>query len=944
MKRRSDPPKDWAALRERIIGLGERSVRKSYYPELQRRYADLKRFRQLLDQSGELIVLFDVGDMKILDGNATAREMLERRGEPLPGGRLAKLHPAFAEAALDALQRPGQPIPVRAQCPGPAGHTFIADGWAKVVTIDDQPMGMVVAQDIAERLRAEGASRESEAKFRRLYDAMRDPLVIVDMDGNIQECNPAFGAMLGYSEAELRRLTYRDLTPAEWHAFEADIVDNQILKRGYSALYAKEYRRKDGTVFPVELRTILIRDQTGQPAGMWAIVRDVSERKRVEKAMQALLRGTTTVGQGFFTALVRELASALQVRCVYVGERLPGGARGRSIAVWADGGAAEDFDCEVAHSCCAEADGSSLLYVPGGARVRFPQDRMLVRMEGEACFVMPITGAGDRVLGYLVVIHDRPVTDAEIAKSLLPVFAARAAAELERMRAESAMRRSEEDLRVTLRSIGDAVIATDDGEHIVLMNPVAEALTGWREDEARRHPLGEVFCIIDERSGEAVESPVAKVLREGHVVGLANHTLLIARDGTRRPIADSGAPICLPGEAAVRGVVLVFRDQTEERLHLDALAASEQRFRALFEQAAVGVAQIDAANDCFLHVNRRYAQILGYLPEAMAGMRIESVVSPDDLRLHWERMAELAAGRSAEFCLEQRWVRKDGEVVWVAHSVSMMTGANGAERAFIAVAEDISARKAAEEEIRRLQEDLERRVEQRTADLASALRELEAFSYTVSHDLRAPLRAINGYTRLVLEDEGERLGKESRVLLDRVIASTMKMEQLIDDILEYSRAGRQPLVVKAVDVKALVMDLAAELGESFPNAQVTVGDLPDLYGDPTMLRQILANLIGNALKFASTQERPRVEIGTAERAGEAVLFVRDNGIGFDMRYAGKLFGMFQRLHADAKFPGTGVGLALVKRLVERHGGRVWAESEPGRGATFCFSLAAPPLH
>jgi len=287
MKNRSEAPEDWDALREKIIGLGERSVRKNYYPELQHQYAELRRFRQLLDQSSELILFFDVARLYIVDANDTACQMLDRPWENLLGTQLAGLHPALSEAAQEAIAKPGQSIPVRAAYARADGAMHILDGWAKMVTVDDRQTGMLVVRDISDRVRAEEALRESEIKYRRLHESMRDAFVSVDMAGNLQEFNAAYQTMLGYSEEELRQLTYQDLTPKQWHAFEAGIVEKQILERGYSDTYEKEYRRKGGAIFPVELRTFLLRDEASQPAGMWAIVRDITDRKRAEAALRA---------------------------------------------------------------------------------------------------------------------------------------------------------------------------------------------------------------------------------------------------------------------------------------------------------------------------------------------------------------------------------------------------------------------------------------------------------------------------------------------------------------------------------------------------------------------------------------------------------------------------------------------------------------------------------
>jgi len=230
-----------------------------------------------------------------------------------------------------------------------------------------------------------------------------------------------------------------------------------------------------------------------------------------------------------------------------------------------------------------------------------------------------------------------------------------------------------------------------------------------------------------------------------------------------------------------------------------------------------------------------------------------------------------------------------------------------------------------------------RRAEERTAELAALNRELDAFSYSVSHDLRAPLRAVDGYSRMIEEDYGDRLDEEGRRLLAVVRGSSQKMGMLIDDLLGLSRVGRTELAWARVDMDALVREVRQELGEASP-ARVELEGMPAGYGDRSLLKQVWTNLMQNALKYSSKRERPRVAIGGRADGAETVYWVRDNGVGFDMRYYDKLFGVFQRLHGAEEFPGTGIGLAIVQRVVARHGGRVWGEGKTGEGAAFYFSL------
>jgi signal transduction histidine kinase len=243
----------------------------------------------------------------------------------------------------------------------------------------------------------------------------------------------------------------------------------------------------------------------------------------------------------------------------------------------------------------------------------------------------------------------------------------------------------------------------------------------------------------------------------------------------------------------------------------------------------------------------------------------------------------------------------------------------------------------ATEEIKKLNESLEQRVIERTEQLKAANKELEAFSYSVSHDLRAPLRAIDGFSRIFIEDYADKLDDEGRRILDVIRKNAQNMGQLIDDLLAFSRLGRKQIETSIIDMSELAQDACTQI-QLCPKTQIKIGQLPAATGDRTLIRQVFINLLSNAVKYSGTKEKALVEVGGQSENGENIYYVRDHGVGFDMKYADKLFGVFQRLHSIEEFEGTGVGLAIVQRIIHRHGGRVWAEAEVGKGATFYFAL------
>jgi light-regulated signal transduction histidine kinase (bacteriophytochrome) len=286
----------------------------------------------------------------------------------------------------------------------------------------------------------------------------------------------------------------------------------------------------------------------------------------------------------------------------------------------------------------------------------------------------------------------------------------------------------------------------------------------------------------------------------------------------------------------------------------------------------------------------------------------------------------------------KRYLHKNGSVVWVDVVTSLRRDAEKKPLYFLTSIIDITERKRAEEELRSSHEHLEALVRERTGKLEDANKELESFSYSVSHDLRTPLRAIDGFCHILMDDYSEKLDDEGKRLLNVVRDNTQKMGQLIDDILAFSRTGRVGFSFSEIDMEGLARAVVEELKPSGGNLHVEIETIPPSVGDHAMMHQVFVNLLSNAIKFSRRKENAIIKVGGSIQGNEAVYFVKDNGAGFDMKYVDKLFGVFQRLHAVNDFEGTGIGLAIVKRIITRHGGRVWAEGQVNEGATIYFAL------
>lgn len=401
-------------------------------------------------------------------------------------------------------------------------------------------------------------------------------------------------------------------------------------------------------------------------------------------------------------------------------------------------------------------------------------------------------------------------------------------------------------------------------------------------------------------------------------------------DGSIHHIASRGKPIFDAVGKPIRltGVSL---DVTESQKAEQALRESEERFRTMANAAPVLIwtSNVKKQADYF---NKSWLDFTGRSFDQELGAGWAQGVHPDDLGDVMKTFNE-SHDRRVAFEMQFRMRRADGDYRWVIDHGVPRFSPDGAFQGFIGSCLDTTDRKIA-------QAELERRVRERTTELADANRELEAFTYSVSHDLRAPLRHIQGYADILRDDYSKELPADAQHLLSRVVQGTQNMGRLVDDLLRLARIGRQELDLKPTDLNLVVKAVLDELNADLADRKITwkIDKLPTVMGDPGLLQSVYTNLINNAAKYSRTRPEAIIEIGQTTTPEGPAFFVRDNGVGFDMKFANKLFGVFQRLHRQEQFEGTGVGLAIVDRVIRKHGGRIWAESAPDKGATFYFTL------
>jgi PAS domain S-box-containing protein len=887
----------------------------------------LARQARLIDLSGAAIITAD-GNRVITGWNAGAQEVYGWSSAEAIGRVLHELLDTNSSIPLEELNRV---LARDGRWHGELTHAR-ADGRQIVVESTQvlqrdaagRPSGYLeINRDITERKRAEEALRESETQLRNLGDNLPESAIYryrSDVQGN---------RFVDFISAGIERMT--GIPPAEFIR-DAATVEQSIVPEDRERLRAAVDSSRDQlTRFEVEVRhkhrvtgeirwSILRSTPTRHPDGSttWdGIELDITERKRTEESLrqnEAVLRSLFD-SPGVMRGMVEVADGAvIHLSCNRAAAEMYG-IDERSIAgkTAMEGGASEDV-VRTWFSMYEEC-----------RRTGMPVSREYGRRDA--------AGKERWLLATASYLCEGPSGNPRFAYNILDLT--------DRRRTEEALRESETEFRTLANAIpqlcwmadGDGWIFWYNNRWYEYTGTTPEQMEGWGWQSV--HDPGALPLVL-ERWKASIDAgePLDMVFP------------LRGADGVFHPFLTRVTPVRDADGKVVRWFG-TNTDISEQRRTEEALRESQARLEAALASMtdAVLISDVDGR---FLHINDAFATfhkfktrqegaktLAGY-PAFLEVFFPDGTLAPLDM---WAvpRALRGETATNAEYKLH----RKDTDETWIgSYSFAPIRGQDGAVVGAVVVGRDITDVKQAEEEIRRLNTDLEQRVLRRTAQLAASNKELETFAYSVSHDLRAPLRGIDGWSMALLEDYGPQLEPRAREYLGRVRSETQRMGHLIDDMLQLSRIARADMHRTSVDLSRIAESIAARLRETCHGRSLEFEIRPWLMaiGDGHLLEIALTNLLENAVKFTGPRERAHIEFDAAEHDGKSAFVIRDNGVGFEMAYASALFGAFQRLHSESEFPGTGIGLATVQRIIHRHGGRIWAESQPNRGASFYFTL------
>ena len=764
-------------------------------------------------------------------------------------------------------------------------------------------MAKAKATEAAVRRAKAGSPAPVDAAL-QLVEALPVPMFVKSRDGRYLGVNRAWEEFFGVSRASFLGKQVKDLYPQNPAIAEKHLeMDGQLWRNPGGQSYEATVTARDGRLRDTIYYKATFANGSGEVAGLMGAIVDITARKQAEAS---LLESERRFRRTFELAGSGVAHIGMDRRFLRVNRRL----------------------CEI-----LGYPQDELLRLTG-RQISHPDDLDVINAQRPRLYAGEIDSVRveKRYLrkdGSIVWVSFTMVVERDAAGK--PQYEIAFFDDITaRKQAEAALRESEERFRSVVDSANDGILVYDKQLNVVAGNLAAERILGL--------PLANIIgaagftsllpCVHADGSPILPdERPTRLTVKSGKP--LTGQIVGIYRaDGSMNWVSVNTGFLRRPGDTDWYGVVSTIGDITKQRHAEIALSASEALYRQTFELATAGIAHVDLSGR-FMKVNRRLCEILGYGEQELIGRPVKEISHPEDRNLTDSQRMRVRSGEKQSVRFEKRYLRKSGAIVWVDLSVALACDASGVPQYEIALFDDITERKKAEAALREAHEELKR-----------SNAELEQFAYVASHDLQEPLRMVSSYTQLLMRRYGDKLDGDAKEFTAFIVDGATRMKQLIEDLLAYSRVGTRDKNFKPVDaessLKRALTNLRAAIQDS--GATVTQDKLPTIPCDEVQLAQLFQNLIGNALKFRKPDAAPAVHVGAADQGAEWEFTVRDNGIGIEPQYFERIFMVFQRLHDKGEYPGTGIGLAIVKKVVERHGGRIWVQSQPGAGTTFHFTM------
>jgi PAS domain S-box-containing protein len=870
-----------------------------------------RRYRALIEQSIDGISLSDANNKIIFQSPAGERitgYTFEERMK-LPG--TAIVHPddvadVYARMAM-IKDKPGSSTKYQWRVRHKDGHYFWIEGVATNLLEDPNIRAILNNyRDITERKQSEEKIAGSERRFRALIENSADAIVLTDENLKVLYQSPSVERMTGVS------LEHRLANPGARYTHQDDlpVLQQLINKSKHAPGKATPFRCRlvhlyGHTIWIEGTITNLLNDSS-----VGALVfnyRDVTERRKLEEQ------------QALFTSLVTSSADAI------ISKDLEGiitsWNRGAQLLFgYTETEAVGENIMILVPPDLRKEEADIMNKIKKGERIE-PFETRRIKKDGKVVHltitISPIRSADGTVVGVSNISHDIS----------------------ERLDSERKLRSERTMLRTLIDNIPDYIYVKNTASAHIINNKAMVKLIGA---ESEAETLGKSSMDFFGEQAEDYLQEDKEILRSGKaMINFEEST--VTKSGEQKYLLTTKVPLTGDNNEII-GIVGISRDITEQKQTELDLRTSKYFLERAQQVANVGHWRLQAgpAATSKLFLSKEACRIFDMADDAFDG-KLQSFlgfVHPDDLHRVNKAISSALVNQVA-YSMDHRIVLKNGVEKWVHVQTEVTNVTDNDVPMLLGIVQDITARKKTESEILLLNANLEKKVSERTAELEAVNKELEAFSYSVSHDLRAPLRIIDGFSTILLEDS---VGLDDRMArtVKTIARNANRMAQLIDDLLNFSRLGRTQMKIADVDMRSLIDQVLDEFqsADIIKATKINIHKIAPARGDGSLIKQVWVNLLSNAIKYSSRKDNPIVDIGMVANAVTPTWYVKDNGAGFSMDYADKLFGVFQRLHKQDEFEGTGVGLALVQRIIVRHGGTVWAESKVNEGATFYFTLSA----